>query len=173
METKRTLLDIGSDLEKLSELLDECGDDIEQQELINQWLETVGAERDRKLDNYAALISELQARADVRKAEAKRLLELAATDENRARLLKDRLKWFFQSHNLKTIHTTRYRISLAGNGGKHPLKWLRNVLPNELPPRFQQTTVEVNNGAIREALEAGEQLDFAQLGDRGHSIRIK
>ena len=51
----RTLFSIGEDLEKLNELLDESGDDSQQQELISQWFEQLGDERDRKLDNYAAL----------------------------------------------------------------------------------------------------------------------
>lgn len=117
----RSLFSISEDLEKLSELLDECGDDAEQQELINSWFEQLGEERDRKVDNYCALITEMQARSEVRKAEAKRLMELAADDEKRARLLKDRLKWFFETHNLKTVETARYKLSIQRNGGKAPL----------------------------------------------------
>jgi len=69
----RTLFAISDDLEKLSELLEECGDDTQQRELIDNWFEHLGSERDRKLDNYCALIGEILARAEVRKAEAKRL----------------------------------------------------------------------------------------------------
>ncbi len=64
----RTLFNISDDLEKLSELLDECGDDTEQQEIIDQWFKQLGNERDRKLDNYAALITEMLSRAVARKA---------------------------------------------------------------------------------------------------------
>ncbi len=78
----------------------------------------MGVERDRKLDNYCALVGEMSARAEVRKAEAKRLMELAATEEKRAKLLKDRLLWFFETHNLKAVETPRYRLSVAKNGGK-------------------------------------------------------
>jgi hypothetical protein len=94
-QPKRTLFNISEDLEQLNDLLDEVGNDAQQQELINQWLEQLGSERDRKLDNYSALIVEMTSRAAARKAEAQRLLELAATDENRVLLLRDRLKWFF------------------------------------------------------------------------------
>jgi len=113
------------------------------------------------------------ARAEVRKAEAKRLMELASTEEKRAKLLKDRLKLFFETHNVKTVETARYRLSLAKNGGKAPLILKDGVLPTELPEHFQRVSIEPNAAAIREALERGEQLDFAQLGARGTSIRIK
>lgn len=69
----RTWFNISTGLEKLNELLDEVGDDAEQQELISQWFCALAEERDRKLDNYAALIGELTARAEIRKTEARRL----------------------------------------------------------------------------------------------------
>ena len=168
----RTLFNISDDLEHLNSLLDELGDDTQQQELLSQWFEELGTERDRKLDGYAALIAEMQARAEVRKAEAKRMLELATLDEKRARLLKERLKWFFETHKLKTVETLRYRLSLAKNGGKPPLI-LKDTSPQELPERFQQISVAPNNAAIRAALEAGEELEFAQLGVIGTSLKIK
>ncbi len=169
----RSLFSISSDLEKLNELLDDCSDDAQQQELINNWLEQLGEERDRKLDNYCALINEMLARAEVRKAEAKRMMELASLDENRAKLLKERLKWFFQTHNLKTVETPRYKLSLQRNGGKAPLILKDELSPTELPERFQAVRIDPDTTAIREALERGEKLDFAALGDRGKSIRIK
>jgi len=72
----RTLFTIGDDLERLNELLDETTGDAAQQELVAQWFEQLGDERDRKLDGYAALIAEMMARAEVRKSEARRLQEL-------------------------------------------------------------------------------------------------
>jgi len=169
----RTLFSIGDDLEKLNELLDEADDDAQQQELISQWLEQLGTERDAKLDNYAALITEMLARAEVRKLEAKRMMELAVADESRARLLKDRLKCFFEAHNLKTIETPRYRLSLAKNGGKAPLILDDSIPATQLPEQFQRVSIEPDTKAIREVLETGQQLTFAQLGERGTSIRIK
>jgi Siphovirus Gp157 len=169
----RSLFSISEDLERLNELLDEIGDDTQQQELLSEWLQQLGTERDRKLDGYAALISEMQARAEARKSEAQRLMELAKADERRAQLLKERLKWFFESQQLKTIETTRYRLSLAKNGGKAPLILRSDLSPHQLPERFRTTSIEPNTNAIRAALEAGENLDFASLGDRGTSLRIK
>lgn len=169
----RTLFNISEDLEKLNDLLDETGDDAQQQQLINDWLEHLGEERDRKLDNYSAMIAEMTSRAAARKGEAQRLMELASADEKRARLLKDRLKLFFENHGLKTVQTTRYKLSLAKNGGKAPLIIDDSVPVAQLPERFQKVSIDPNTVAIREALENGEHLDFAQLGERGTSLRIK
>lgn len=170
----RTLFNLSDEISQLNVLLDELdGDDTESKQLLTNWLEQLGEERDRKLDNYAALISELQAKAAVRKAEAKRLAELAAADEKRAQMLKERLEWFFSVNKLKTVETTRYKLSLAKNGGKAPLILDESLSPTQLPEKFQKISVEVDKTAIRAALEAGEDLDFAHLADRGTSIRIK
>ncbi len=169
----RSLFSISDDLEKLSELLDEAGDDTQQQELIAQWFEQLGPERDRKLDNYGALIVEMTSRSAARKAEAQRLMELAASDESRAKLLKSKLKLFFELHNLKTLDTARYRLSLAKNGGKAPLILDESIPVTQLPEQFQRVSIDPNTTTIREALERGEKLDFAQLGERGSSMRIK
>ncbi len=169
----RSLFNISEDLEKLNELLDEVSNDAQQQELLSQWFAQLGEERDRKLDAYATLVAEMLARAEVRKAEAKRMMELAHSDEKKAQLLKERLKWFFETHQLKTIETTRYRLSIVKNGGKAPLILKAGLLPNQLPKQFQTVSIEPNTNAIRAALEAGEDLDFATLGDRGTSLRIK
>lgn len=169
-----TLFSISADIGELTALLDEIeGDDIESARLIGEWLEKLGEERDRKLDNYAALISELQARASVRKAEAKRLAELAASDEKKAEILKERLKWFFEVNKLKTLQTARYKLSLTKSGGKQPLILDDAISPTELPEKFQKLQVEPDKTAIRSALEAGEELDFAHLGDRSSTIRIR
>lgn len=169
----RTLFSISDDLEKLNELLDDCGDDAQQQELIQQWFEQLGEERDRKLDGYAALISEMMARAEVRKAEARRMQELAQADENRARLLKNRLKLFFELHELKTVQTSRYKLSVTKNGGKQPLILKDGISPVDLPEQFQSVSVDANTIAIRDFLERGEVLEWARLGERGTSMRIK
>jgi len=132
----------------------------------------LGEERDRKLDAYAALITEMTARAAMRKAELQRLQELASSNENR-KTLKDRLKWFFETHGLKTIETPPYKLQLAKNGGKAPLILDESVPVAKLPERFQKVSIDPNTMAIREALERGESLEFAMLGERATSMRIK
>ncbi|MFB2839784.1 siphovirus Gp157 family protein [Floridanema evergladense] len=171
---RRTLFNISDDISELTSLLDEIeADDIESEQLITNWLENLGSERDRKLDNYAALITELEAKAEVRKQEAQRLAKLAASDERKAAMLKERLKWFFEINKLKTVETARYKLSLTKSGGKPPLILDDGISPTDLPQKFQKLHVEPDKTAIRTALEAGEELDFAYLGDRNSTIRIR
>jgi type I site-specific restriction-modification system R (restriction) subunit len=173
-EQRRTLFNISDEINELSNLLDEIEDnDLESEKLITSWLENLGEERDRKLDNYAALIAELEARAEVRKKEAQRLAKLASTDEKKAVMLKERLKWFFEANKLKNVETSRYKLSLTKSGGKAPLILDDAISATNLPEKFQKLHVEPDKTAIRAALEAGEELDFAHLGDRSSTIRIR
>jgi hypothetical protein len=173
-----TLFEISKTITELESQLDDLADQPqEQQTVIEAWLKELEAEtreeRDRKLDNYAALIGELQARAEARKQEADRLLQRAKTDQNKAENLKRMLQWFFEAHDLKKVETARYQLALTKHGGKPPLEIKPDLCPEDLPPQFQRVKVEVDTAAIRTALEAGEMLDFARLGERGQSIRIK
>ncbi len=112
----RTLFELSAEILALDTALDDL-DDSSQLETITAYLETLTIERDEKLDGYAALISELEARATARMTEAKRLTALARTDENKAQRLKERLKLFFETHGLEWVNTTRYRLSITKNGG--------------------------------------------------------
>ncbi|MDX2212597.1 MAG: siphovirus Gp157 family protein [Oculatellaceae cyanobacterium bins.114] len=173
----RTLIDISQDLLELEADLENLeGLPQEQVEELKLWFEELQEEhreaRDRKLDNYAALIADLSARAEARRNEAKRLMSRAQTDEGKVRSLKSMLQWFFAQHGYTTIETDRYRLTLANSGGKAPL--LLDEMPiDDFPPQFVKVLREPDKDAIREALETGQELDFARLGERQQSIRIK
>jgi chromosome segregation ATPase len=170
-----TLIQISRDLIELEEQLEDLVDNPDaQNEAIAQYLESFTdtiSQRDQKLDNYAALIQELQARADARKAEAQRLQKRSQIDENKVKSLKTNLQRFFQAHELKTVETDRYRLTLAKNGGKLPMI-IDNYDLAEIPDHLTVTTKELNREAVRKLLEAGEAFNFARLGNRSYSIRI-
>lgn len=162
----------------LEELILEAGGDITDEEterIIDDWFSEIKTDRDEKLDNYAALIRMLEVRADVRKQEADRLLALAKPDRNLAKRLKARLKFYFERTGETTVSTKRYRISLVNNGGSLPVHLDEYLAahPEEIPEGYRRVVFEPDLVKIREALERGEELEFASLGERGKSLRIK
>ncbi len=172
-EARRTLFDISQDLLAFYDRLEALGGDVSSPEVeqeIDAWFERLGRERDQKLDNYAALISELEARAEARKQEARRLTERARRNAEHAAYLKQRLLLFFQEHHLKTVETRRYRLTMQRSGGKAPV--LLKAEAEALPEAYQRWKVSADLDAIREALEGGALLDFAELGERGYFVRI-
>jgi len=176
---KRTLFEIGADAAALDALLEELEGDLSDPEVcaaIDDWLHETQGNLETKLDGYAALIRKCEARASARKEEARRLAELAKTDENKAARLKERLKYFFEAQGLQKVETSRYKISLAVNGGKVPLLVDDNAdweKIGSMSPDFVVTRVEPNKEALREALEDVETVPGAVLGVRGTSLRIK
>lgn len=173
---KQTLFQIGADAQALNDLLVELEGDISDPavaEAIDEWLQETGDALDKKLDGYGALIREREALAAARKAEAQRLLDLAKTDENTVKRLKDRLQFFFENNGISKQETARFKFSLAANGGKAPVIIDGNYKPDEVPFSFQKQVVDFDKEEIRKALEAGDELSFARLGERGRSLRIK
>lgn len=174
----QTLYELSEDLAAINDLLTEVGGEITAEDvelIIDSWLEEARDALTGKLDNYVSLIRQFEARADWRKKEAARLRERAEIDQSAADRLKARLKWFFEKHALERFDTPRFGISLAKNGGKTPIVYAPVVesSPASLPEEFHKRTITADKEAIRAALERGEQLEFAALGERGRSIRIR
>jgi hypothetical protein len=98
-----TLYQINHDINDLETQLEELdlnnATPDEHNTFIEKWLCLEG-ELHSKLDNYGIYIRELEARAEVRKAEAKRLEELATVDENKVKALKASLLYVFTARNI-------------------------------------------------------------------------
>lgn len=169
-----TLYELSDDIRNLESALEEAEDEEARRILIGAYLSTE-QQLAEKLDGYAALITELQSRADARENESRRLQALAKTDTSRIDALKERLLWFYREHELKKVETARYRITMVANGGLLPL--LKPADPMELPEEYRivetVTVVKPNNDALREALAAGEYIPGVALGERGSRIQIK
>jgi hypothetical protein len=175
----KTLFEIGADMEALDAVLEEVGGDITDDaaaQAIDEWLMENRDNLSQKLDGYAALIQQRNAMAAARMEEAKRLQALAVADTNAARWLAERLKLFFETYGLQKVETARYKVALQRNGGVLPLLLDDDLTPSDVPEDFVievPATQRIDTGAIRAALERGEALEFARLGERGTQIRIR
>ena len=168
----RTIFEISEELLQLNTQLDSLESDDDQREAIDNYLKGIEDELAEKLDHYVSFIAELEARSQVRKTEAERLMHRAKVDANRALRLRECLRWFFFTHRMKTYETARYRITLATNGGKAPV--ILSVREDQLPSEYvrEVITYKADLDAIREKLEQGIPVEGASLGERGASIRI-
>ena len=97
--------------------------------------------------------------------------QLADADTALADRLKERLKAVMETTGRTKIDTARFRLSVAGNGGK---QWLEvKVEPTALAPQYQVVRVEADKEAIRAALEGGATIPGCTLLPRGTSLRIR
>ena len=65
-----------------------------------------------------------------------------------------------------------FTVSIQANGGKAPLV-VDEFDPNAWPTRFQEVKAMPKLDEVRAALEAGDTLEFARIGERGRSLRIR
>lgn len=169
----RTLLDISDDMLALADMLEEVGGDLGAGDgALDEWFNQLGDERDTKLDNYAALIRDIELRAAARREESERLRLRVAADDGTVKRLKDRLKLFFEIQGIKKVETRRYAIGVQKNGGLAPLL-VDDIDPADLPQWAQRVRIEVDTIAVRNSIEAGETVPFARFGERGTQLRIR
>lgn len=156
----------------LEAMLDGGVDSPEAMEALDQHLQGLDAALDDKAEDYAGLIQELTMRANARAEEAKRIRTLAATDEALASRLKLRLKEAMETTGKTKIETTRFKLSVAKNGGVPALE-IDEACVNNLPEQFTTTTIVPNRRAIREALEQGTTIPGCTIRPPGTSLRIR
>lgn len=167
---KRKLYQISHDMDRLADFLIECGGDVSDPEVAARVDAALRADSEafsKKADSYVALIREFEARGCARRIEADRMKQLQQVDLNAARNLKERLMAVMEHQGMKRVDTDRFRVTLAANGGKRPL-----VIVGEVPQEFCRVEVKPDTDKIREAIEAGHELPFVEVGDRGKHLRI-
>ena len=138
------------------------------EQMILDTLESIEGELEDKAENYAKIIKNLEALADSRKEEAKRLTESAKTLENKVTYLKNNLYNSMKATGKTKFNTNLFNFNIVKNGGKQPLE-----ITGDVPEEFTKTITEADNDKIRQFLEEGNNLPFAHLKERGESLRIK
>ena len=167
------LYEITTEMQGILDAMLEGGiDSPEAMSALDEHLAGLDQALDQKAESYACLIRELESRADVRAAEAKRIRSLADIDRALAERLKERLKTAMEAVGRTRLDLPRFRLTVAGNGGKQPLS-VDTAYCSQWEPPYITTIVEPNKEAIRIALENGAAIPGCALLPRGTSLRIK
>jgi ferritin len=126
-----------------------------------------------KVDNIASLIQSRKRWMQVRKEESDRLNQLIRKDDNTINWLSDYLMEHLEKQGVRKLRTKKFNLTIANNGGKLPVVIDSKIDPKDLPRKYINVSYSPNKNAIREALEKGEELNFAYFGERGKSLIIK
>ena len=142
---------------------------------IRDTMESLEFDFEDKAEAMAALVAEYEATIEGCKAEIRRLTGKAARAENAIDSIKKYLFAEMQYTGLRKVKAGTWNISIAKNGGKAPIVWTEDPseLVGKIPELYVKTVRTVDTGFVRKALEEGATLDFAALGERGESLRIK
>lgn len=129
-------------------------------------LEAIDGELEIKAENYAKIIRELDGTECMLKAEIDRLSDKKASIEKNIAAMKNALEMAMRGTGKTKFKTGLFSFNIQKNGGKRSLTLLSTP-----PEEFCKPVPD--NDKIRKALESGEALSFAQLEERGESLRIR
>ena len=149
------------------ELLNIAADPETDQELLADTLEAIQGEIGVKIDGYAAVMKSLEYKEGLFRDEAKRLKNAADRLKSNQDAMKDRIKMAMEAMGVTEIEGDYNKAKIVHNGGVLPLK-----VDGDVPESFTKITIEPDSKKIREALDDGQQLDFAHYEPRGTHLKL-
>lgn len=138
---------------------------------IKDTLETIDFEIHDKADGYVRLIKTLEGEVLMLDKYIKENTAKKVKKENLIKYLKNNLLDCMVQLDEKEIKTKFANVKVVGNGGLQPLKCDEEKVPIDYMIRNEVWTVDKEK--IRKELEAGKQLPFAELTERGNHLAIK
>ncbi len=157
--------------EQYEEVMNFFYDGETDEQTILDTLESIEGEIEDKADNYARMIKNLSAEAEMVKAEADRLNRRYKSLNARAEWLKGTLKANMEFIGKTKFKTALFSFSVSKNGGKQPMTITENL--GEIPNKFliQQDPL-VNKEAVRQLL-VEKEVDWAHLEPYGTHLNIR
>lgn len=163
-----TIYELTENYKAVEELL--CDEEVDEQTVLDT-LEAIEGEIEDKADNYAKMMRNLRAEADMLKTEEERLYRRRKSREEREKLLKTVLQANLEFIGKTKFKTAMFTFSIAANGGKQPLTITENL--GDIPGKYLiPQPPKVDTDAIRQLLETKE-VEWAHLEPRGTSLRIR
>lgn len=137
------------------------------EEAIFNTIEMIEADMDTKADSYAKIIKSMDGDAAQIDEEIKRLQSRRGSIAKRKAWMQQQLFETMKATGRTKFKTALFSFNIQKNGGVTPVEITAPVPAEWLKPGMPDTT------KIREYLESGNELDFATLGERGESLRIR
>lgn len=153
----------------------ELGDDEEMD--FDSWYEMlmqIKADIEEKAEATAMIIKNYEADASAIMAEAERLTKRANALMNKADWCKKSLYRMMKETGNTKFKTDHFSFNIQQNGGKAPIVIDEGITTDDVAPEFiKWGKPSIDKEAIREALESGQDIPYARIGERGDSLRIR
>lgn len=159
--------------EEYMQLLEMAEDPDIDPEVLADTMEGLTGEIEDKADGYAYVIDSINADVDTIDKEIKRLQARKKTLTANVDSIKRNLYNAMLAIGKRKLKTAKHSFTIAKNGGKIPVVYAPVIEIEKIPAEFVKVEWDVDKDAVREYLESGNELDFAHLGERGESLRIK
>ena len=163
-----SLFDLVGEYKELYAMLTDA--DEEDQQIVEDSLESVVGAIEAKGEGYIAILNRLDMEIDACRKQKDMWMQKLSIRENAVKRLKQRLADAMIQLGKNEIQAGDNTIKLQNNGGKAPLVFDED---KKIPQSYMKVILEPDKDKIRADLEKGEILDFAYIGDRGKHIKIK
>ena len=158
---------------QMQTILEMAEDDELDPQLIADTLEGLEGEVEDKLDSYGIVMNELYMDIEKITVEIKRLTDAKKRISNNIDRMKEAVKASMDLMGKKKVQGNHFTWQIQKNGGKAPLIIDESMPAICLPEEYQLWDVKPDKEVIRQDLEAGKELPYARLGERGESLRLK
>lgn len=163
-----TIYDITNRLLLLQELLE--SEELDP-EVLADTMEAVEGEYEIKLEGYCKVIKNLEGSVLALKSEADRLTTRRKSIEKNIEALKLRMFESMKATGNTKVKGDLFTVSIQKNGGKAPV--VVDVDTADLPDNLVRITEAPDIDAIRRYLDTVGESEYAHIGERGESLRIK
>lgn len=168
-----------SNVSEIYEILDALLslEDMEEEEKNTQvfmdTFEALDGELDIRLENIGKWRANLKAKSLGLKAEEDRLASKRKSIDKTIEWIEKNIEQIMRASGKMKVETPLFKFAIQKNGGKASLKLKEGLTTDDVSPEYIKFLPPVfDNDAIREALDNGENLEWAELV-RGESLRIK
>jgi hypothetical protein len=170
MGREGSLFNITGQWLELKDMLCECTDDAELEQVIKDSLEGVQGELEAKAANYIYVIQQIEMEADrAEQLEYEWGLKKKIRRSNVARL-KQALKDVMTVTDQPELRAGDYTLKIVKNGGKAPLIIDK---PDAVPDNMTKVIIEPDKDRIRQYLDEGNSCEWAHIAERGTHLSIK
>lgn len=165
-----SLYELTGDFLALSNMADST--DEREQEVFLQTLEAVIGTIDMKMDDYAAVMTEMDNTTKNIDEEIQRLTARKNAISNNLKRMRERLYEVMVATDRRKVKTDLHTFAIQKNGGKLPIIIDQDA---NVPHKWCKIAIEPDKDMIRAALESGntEVLSFAHFGERGEHLSIR
>jgi hypothetical protein len=176
----RPLYAITHDFQELDRLLEAEEQNDELTDTMVKIMESLEKEEGVKLDNYIDYINHITMMRDEAKKQGDYWRQKQTTLDSKIDYLCERMREHMTARGIKkVVSATGRSVTLVANGGKRRITYIgakadaEKVIGTEYEKYTQPISLVIWDGeAVRKALEAGHELPFAVLEERGSHVRI-
>ena len=163
-----SLYDLVGEYKELYAMLTDTDDD--DREVVETSLESVQFEIETKAEGYLKIMEKLDMELEAAEKQKDYWTKAVASRKNAKEWMRQHIMNAMLMMGVDEIDAGGKKFKLSKVGGVLPLVIDEN---KTVPEKYTKITIEPDKKLIREALDKGEQLDFAHFGERAKTVKVK